>query len=84
VIQEAAFPEGGWRIAETTSIIGGVLVAQGRFNEAQPLLLDALRVMESDSQAPKRRTQNALARIINLYETWGKTDEAAKWRSKSK
>ncbi len=89
VIQEAAFPEGGWRIAETTSILGAALAAQQKFNEAEPVLLAAYADMENDPQAPAKRMHNALTRIVKLYEAWhvaepdaGYDANAAEWRAK--
>ena len=89
VIQKVAFPEGGWRIAETTSILGASLNAQHKFGEAESLLLDSYAGMENDPQAPEKRTHKALARIADLYEAWhtaepgeGYDAAAAEWRAK--
>lgn len=82
VIQEIGLPEGCWRIAETRSILGKALAAQKQFDEAESLLRDAYTVMENDPQAPHKRTNNALARIVNLYEAWNRPQQAAQWRTR--
>ncbi|MHC4954651.1 MAG: tetratricopeptide repeat protein [Planctomycetota bacterium] len=69
---------GHWLHYNTMSMLGGALAGQGKHAEAEPLLVDGYAKM----QPPKRnaiRKREALERVIKLYETWGKPDEAAKW-----
>jgi hypothetical protein len=64
------------------------LIEQERHAEAEPLLLEAYERM----QPPQRqiiRKQQALERIVQLYEAWdaaepgkGYAEQAAEWRAK--
>jgi serine/threonine protein kinase/tetratricopeptide (TPR) repeat protein len=79
--RQKALPAGHWLIADTLSLLGGAVAGQGRLAEAEPLLLDGYARMKDNPQAPEERKRQALHRIIQLYESWGKADEAAAWRS---
>ena len=54
---------------------------QGRFAEAEPLLLKGYDGM-SPPPAVEDRKREALQRIVDLYDAWGKPDKAAEWRAK--
>ena len=80
-IQRMALPKGDWRIAKTISILAESLAGQARFDEAEPMLLDAYGNMKDNPTAPTFQVQRVLERIVNLYESWGNPDEAAKYRA---
>ena len=68
------------------SLLGASLAGQDKFTEAEPLLLDAYNQMKDNAetipnQYRDERIREALERIVNLYESWGKPDEAAKYRA---
>jgi hypothetical protein len=71
-----------WGAATAESRLGGCLTAQGRFAEAEKLLLPAYRTLQCARGAPPPRRAEAVERIVRLYETWGKADQAAEWRLK--
>ena len=71
-----------WRLGAIKSVLGGALAAHERFTEAEPLLVEGFRIVDADTNALKRRRSDALERVIRLYESWGKADEAAKWRAR--
>jgi len=56
------------------------LARQGRFDEAEPMLLNAIQ--EIKPPGVSRRKHEAVRQIIKLYEAWGKADQAAPWRTK--
>jgi tRNA A-37 threonylcarbamoyl transferase component Bud32 len=58
-----------------------VLNARGRFAEAEPLLLDGYAALLPPGRWDARR-RAGLERIVELYEVWGKPDEAAGWRAR--
>jgi tetratricopeptide (TPR) repeat protein len=69
------------------SLLGFALADQGRYAEAEPLLLQAYQerkrsVTDHRREGPpaRRRLTETLERLVQMYETWGKPDEAAKWR----
>jgi tetratricopeptide (TPR) repeat protein len=70
---------GHWRTYHTMSLLGGALAGQGKHEEAEPLLREGYERMDL-AQAGAKTKQQALERLIQHYEAWGKPDEAAKWR----
>jgi serine/threonine protein kinase/tetratricopeptide (TPR) repeat protein len=73
-----------WQYFDTESRLGGSLVAQNKFAEAEPLLVagyDSLKEREREIPPKRRiRIREALARVVQLYDGWGKTDKASEWR----
>ena len=60
----------------------------GAHADAEPLLLDNYRGLKRAadeagvaSQSQRVLLRDAVARLIDLYDAWGKPDEAAKWRN---
>ena len=53
-----------------------------RYEEAEPLLLEAAngRIEKLKLQHPK--TQESIKALIELYEAWNKPEQAAPWRAK--
>lgn len=47
-----------------------------------PVLLGAFRGREIKLGPGHRHTIDSLRELVDLYESWGKPDEAAKWRAK--
>ena len=84
-IRQNGLPKGNWMIADAKSSLGAALSGQGKYEEAEPLLLAGYEELlaKPPPASLARRTRDALDRIVKLYEAWGKKDEAAKWRAKS-
>ena len=80
-IRRQALPEDDWRIATTESLLGECLTSSEQYEEAEILLLDALAKLETECGAADERTLEALRRIIALYESWGRPDRAAFYRT---
>jgi hypothetical protein len=84
-IREKAQPD-DWSTFNTRSQLGGILLGQGKFAEAEPLILagyDGLGARATKIPAQgKSRLQEAAARVVNLYETWGRKDKANEWQKK--
>ena len=73
-----------WQRYEMQSLLGASLVAQARFEEAEPLLLSAYQALTLhqheipwDHRSTAEQTNH---RIIKLYQSWGKPDKAQAWR----
>lgn len=71
-----------WTAFETESLLGEALLDQKKFDEAEQRLLggwqglkDRVSKMPSDQKVQLAR---AVERLVRLYETWGKSDKAAK------
>ncbi len=75
-----------WRRHHTMSLLGRALLGQGRYAEAEPLIVagyQQMKAREASIPVPERpRLREAAERIIQLYEAWDKPDEAATWKAK--
>jgi tetratricopeptide (TPR) repeat protein len=88
-IREKKEPE-AWTTSNTKSMLGGALLGQKKYADAEPLLLGGYEGMKKrEEKAPganatgspiKIRLTEALERLVQLYDATGKKDEAAKWR----
>ncbi len=72
-IREKAQPD-DWRTFNSRSMLGGVLLGQKKFSEAESLLLEGHNGMkERETAIPaqgKKNIQEALKRLIELYTAW--------------
>jgi tetratricopeptide (TPR) repeat protein/tRNA A-37 threonylcarbamoyl transferase component Bud32 len=75
-----------WRTSEARALLGASLLASQEYAQAEALLIDGyegLKAREAKIPAPaKHRIAEAGARILELYEAWGKKDKADMWRQK--
>jgi len=60
---------------------GRCLALMSRFEEAEQHLLDAYHGIERTLGPEHARARSSLKRIIQLYEAWGRPEEAAKWQA---
>jgi eukaryotic-like serine/threonine-protein kinase len=80
-IRAKALSEEHWRTAEAGSYLASCLTEKHRFDEADSLVSKSLPVLRKQLGDNHQRTIDALRRAIKLYEAWGKSDEAARYRS---
>ncbi len=82
-IREALLPE-DWRTFNTRSLLGGCLLGEEKFSEAEPLLLagyQGMKLRESDIPAQgMNRITESLERLVALYTTWQKPEQAEEWQ----
>ena len=83
-IREKTKPD-EWFTFNTKSRLGGALLGQRRFADAESLLLDGYEGMKQrEGRIPDNiRTQMraaALDRLVELYQTWDKPEQLAKWQ----
>ncbi len=71
-----------WRVGFLKCLAGRSWDTAGQSAKAEPMLLTGYQVMELDPHASSNRLADALAWIIEYYDTQGKTEEAARWREK--
>ncbi len=75
-----------WQRYRSESLLGANLAAQGRFAEAEAPAVEGYRgmVRKQAGIAFEERPgiERAAARIVQLYESWGKPDQAAEWRKR--
>lgn len=85
-IRQRILPD-DWSTFDAESALGGALAAQRKYEAAEPLLVSGyqgLKLRESAIPAEDRpRVDKARARLAELYESWGKPDEAMKWRTRA-
>ena len=73
-----------WLTSYARSLLGGALLGQKKYADAEPLLLAGYEGMKQlQSKIPpqgKIRLIEALERLVQLYDVMGKKDELAKWQ----
>ncbi len=79
-----ALGEKHWRTYEARSLLGEALTGLGRYEKAENELLEAMSGLEATMPDGSRPTKlpAAIRRVAELYEAWGKHEEAARWRAK--
>jgi len=76
------YPHLTWMIAKHESLLGGCLTAMKRYPEAELLLVSASKNVDAERTTPPEVLRDTLDRIITLYESWGRPEQAAAWRLK--
>ena len=71
------FPEDDWKLGATKSLLGASLVALGRDDEADAVLREARRDLDSLSAPQSAETKAAVLRLVELYVSWGRHERAA-------
>jgi serine/threonine protein kinase len=83
-IREKTQPD-DWKTFNTKSQLGGALLGQRKYTEAEPLLLAGYEGMKlREKTIPPvgaTRIPEALERLVQFYEATNKPDEAAKWQA---
>jgi hypothetical protein len=68
------------------SMLGAAIAGQGKYHEAEPLLLDAYEGLnerkESIPAGAAASLESASERIERLYESWNQPAKAAEWKEK--
>lgn len=77
-----ALPPSHWLIAQVQSVLGAALAEQKKFGEAEPLLLQGYAGLMDAPKVSESERRQAVQRVIDLYEAWGRPDQAAEWRSR--
>jgi hypothetical protein len=76
-----------WLTFNTQSLLGGALLGQKKYAEAEPLLVKGYEGLKTrEKTIPKQgggelRIPEALDRLIELYTAINKPDEAKKWQA---
>jgi len=75
-----------WKIADTQSMLGEALAQQGKYAEAEPLLVAGYeQLKESETMLPTQREirlTESLRRLVDFYVATGQTAKADEWRAK--
>ena len=78
-IREALQPPTHPRRLGTMALLGEALARQQKFEEAETLLLKAYDGFKG--QPPSNLKNDTLTKLIQIYDWWNKTEEAAEWRA---
>jgi hypothetical protein len=82
-LRQQSLPPGHWLIASAESILGECLMAERRYQEAEPLLLRGRASLEAArGSSGDPRVVQATRRLVALYEARGDAARAAEWRAK--
>ena len=79
-ILAGSLPENHWRLAIAKSVWGQALLDLGRFDEAEPLVLEAHPLIETARGKTTASTRESLARVVRLYEQTGRDELAEPYR----
>jgi serine/threonine protein kinase len=75
-----------WTTFNARSLLGGSLLGQKHYAEAEPLLLSGYEGLKQREETippqHKARPTEALERLVQLYDAWGRKDKADEWRRK--
>jgi serine/threonine protein kinase len=84
-IRAKAIPD-DWPRFHAMSLLGGALLSQGQYAKAELLLLqgyEGMKAREATIPVPdKPRLLEAAERVVKLYESWGRPEQATAWKSK--
>jgi tetratricopeptide (TPR) repeat protein len=78
-VAERAYPEGSAGRAAYALPLGNLLAEQKRFGEAEPFVLSAYETFLDVEGPDGPRTVDAASWLVELYEAWGRPDEAARY-----
>jgi eukaryotic-like serine/threonine-protein kinase len=71
-----------WSVATTKALLGTSLLAQRRFADAESVLLDARRELDTQPRPQARDVRATITGLVQLYDAWGKRDAAAAYRAR--
>ncbi len=71
-----------WRTANTASQLAACLIHLKRYADAEPLLLEAVRTFDQNADSPTELVRTALRRLVLLYRSWDRPEQAAGWQSR--
>jgi hypothetical protein len=84
-IREAKLPD-DWSRFNTMSQLGGALLGQARYADAEPLVVRSYEGMKArEAKIPpkaKLRLPEAAELVVRLYDACGRPERAAEWRAK--
>jgi serine/threonine protein kinase len=83
-IREEKLPD-TWLTANTRTLLGGSLLAQKRYAEAEPWLLagyEGMKERKNKVSGGDRYVKDALQRLVQLCEATGQAEKAAEWGKK--
>jgi serine/threonine protein kinase len=79
-LRERTIEAGDWRIAQARSLLGASLATQGKYDEAEPLMVAAASVLKPMPGLQGRERAANRTRLAALYERLGRPRDADPYR----
>ncbi len=79
---EKTLPEDYWEVARAKLELGEILVDRKAFAEAEPLMLEGFRTLESDPSSSSKTLESARGSLVSLYQSWGRPERERVWRDR--
>ncbi len=76
---ERVFGKNHWAMPYFRAHYGMCLVELGQYEQAEPLLIEAYPRLPP---LPATDAKDTIRYLANLYDAWGKPEQAAEWRAK--
>ena len=83
LILTSSLSENHWRTAAAANAEGAALEGLQQYQKAELLLVDSYEILRTDAGAIPLFVTQAKRRLAELYEAWGKPDEARKYAATS-
>lgn len=80
-IYVANLGEDHFLVATSNNLLGDCLAKEGRFEEAEPLAVQGYETIAAAFPPEHRRTRAALQHVIDMYDAWGRTADAERYRA---
>ena len=80
-IRTRVVPKGNYLLAITQGALGECLTTEKKYAEAEPLLSESYATLKTVQGDQSPLTQEAARRLVTLYQSWGKPEEAARYRA---
>ena len=81
-VRRKVLPPGHTDTAATMLALGRCLTKQGKYGEAEPVLLEGYAALAGAADAPAELRARAVETLAQLYEAWAKPAQATEWRGK--
>ncbi len=76
-----SLPSGSWRTGVSTVWVGMALTKMKRYEEAEKHLLEGHEVLQRTKGQHKSQENGTITALVELYQNWGKPDQAAKFKA---
>lgn len=80
-LRTESLPKDHFWVAVANDALGECPTNQKRFAEAEPLLVESYATLNTSLGPRDPRTIEALQRVVSLYGSWGKPEQAAHYRT---
>lgn len=82
-IRREALGDNALPVAEVKGFLGESLIEQGRFEDADKMLHDSYERIRQSPDAHALIRREGAERLVQLYERWGRGDQASEWRRRA-